>query len=104
MKILLFGKTGQLGWELERALAPLGEIHAFGSDELDLERLDLLANTIREIESSLIVNASAYTAVDRAESEAEIAMKINARSRRDGGRGAEIKCRADSLFHRLCFR
>ena len=78
MKILLFGKTGQLGWELQRALAPLGSIHACGSDDLDLTRLDGVRKLIREVEPQLIVNASAYTAVDRAESEVDKAMLVNA--------------------------
>ena len=77
MRILLFGKTGQLGWELNRALAPLGDIIAFGPDELDLIDVDALTRTIREIQPGLLVNASAYTAVDRAEQESEIAMLLN---------------------------
>ena len=78
MKILLFGKNGQLGWEAQRTLASLGEIHAFGSKELDLTRLDQLEKLIRKIRPQIIVNASAYTDVDRAEAEADLAMTINA--------------------------
>lgn len=78
MKILLFGKTGQLGWEAHRSLSPLGEVHAYGPDELDLTKLDALAKLIREVKPQVIVNASAYTAVDKAESEPEIARLINA--------------------------
>jgi dTDP-4-dehydrorhamnose reductase len=78
MKILLFGKTGQLGWEAQRTLAPLGEVHAYGPDELDLTQKDTLAKTIRELKPGIIVNASAYTAVDRAESEPELARAVNA--------------------------
>ncbi|MFT3758305.1 dTDP-4-dehydrorhamnose reductase [Thauera sp.] len=83
MKILLLGKNGQLGWELQRALAPLGELVALdrhGSDGLcgDLERLDALADTVRRLAPDLIVNAAAYTAVDQAESDAERARRINA--------------------------
>ncbi|MFN8380537.1 MAG: dTDP-4-dehydrorhamnose reductase [Anaerolineales bacterium] len=77
MKILLFGKTGQLGWELNRALAPLGEICALGPGELDLADLQALMRTIREFQPGLIINASAYTAVDQAESEIELATLIN---------------------------
>lgn len=77
MRILLFGKTGQLGWELNRALAPLGDIIAFGPDELDLIDVDALTRTIREVRPEFLVNASAYTAVDRAEQESEIAMLLN---------------------------
>ena len=78
MKILLFGKTGQLGWELNRALAPLGEIYALGPGELDLIDLPALTRTIHEFHPDLILNASAYTAVDRAENEIELATLINA--------------------------
>ncbi len=77
MKILLFGRTGQLGWELHRTLAPLGDVVAFGPDELDLANVDALARTIREVQPALIVNASAYTAVDQAEKEPDLAMLLN---------------------------
>lgn len=77
MKILLFGKNGQLGWELERALAPLGTIYALGLDELDLVQLDMLRAHIRKLQPQVIVNASAYTAVDRAEEETDLARAIN---------------------------
>lgn len=80
MKILIFGKTGQLGWEVHRTLAPLGQIYAMGPDDLDLSRLDNLVKIIREIKPQVIVNASAYTAVDRAESERDLAMTINAKA------------------------
>lgn len=76
-KILIFGKTGQLGWELQRALAPLGEIHALSRAELDLTRSRALAALIREMKPQVVVNASAYTAVDKAESEPELARKTN---------------------------
>lgn len=83
MKILLLGKNGQVGWELQRALAPLGELIALdrhGSDSLcgDLERLDALADTVQRLAPDLVVNAAAYTAVDQAESDAERARRINA--------------------------
>ncbi|MCZ2121260.1 MAG: dTDP-4-dehydrorhamnose reductase [Anaerolineales bacterium] len=77
-KVLLFGKRGQLGWELERALAPLGEVHAFSSSELDLGKLQALKHRIQEIKPDIIINAAAYTAVDRAEQEVEQAMRVNA--------------------------
>jgi dTDP-4-dehydrorhamnose reductase len=80
MKILLFGKNGQLGWELQRTLASLGEVHAFGSRELDLGNLKALSTLIHEVQPQIIVNGSAYTAVDRAEQEPEIAMLINAQA------------------------
>ncbi len=78
MKILLFGKNGQLGWELQQTLAPLGELYAVGRAELDLQDLSALAAFIRERRPQVIVNASAYTAVDRAEQERELAFQINA--------------------------
>lgn len=83
MKILLLGKDGQVGWELQRALAPLGELIALdrqGESDLygDLADLDGLRNTIRRLQPDVIVNAAAYTAVDKAESEPELARLINA--------------------------
>ncbi|MGC2165539.1 MAG: dTDP-4-dehydrorhamnose reductase [Gallionella sp.] len=82
MKILLFGKNGQVGWELQRSLAPLGELVAVGRDsrELcgDLAKLDAIADTIRLVAPDIIVNAAAHTAVDKAESEPELAHTLNA--------------------------
>ncbi|MDP2904647.1 MAG: dTDP-4-dehydrorhamnose reductase [Methylovulum sp.] len=83
MKILLFGKNGQVGWELQRALAPLGELialdkHASGGLCGDLTNLEGLADTINQIKPDVIVNAAAHTAVDKAESEPELARTINA--------------------------
>lgn len=76
-KILLFGKTGQLGWELDRALAPLGNVYALGPDELDLVDVDALIRIINTMQPEIIINASAYTAVDKAETEPDLAMLIN---------------------------
>ena len=82
MKILLFGKNGQVGWELQRSLAPLGELVALASDsqELcgDLADLAGIAQTVRTVAPDVIVNAAAHTAVDRAESEPELARTLNA--------------------------
>jgi dTDP-4-dehydrorhamnose reductase len=78
MRILLTGKNGQVGWELQRTLAPLGEITACDREQLDLCDVSQVRARIRELQPQLIVNAAAYTAVDRAESEPEIAMQINA--------------------------
>lgn len=78
MKILLFGKDGQVGWELQRSLAPLGELVAFGRQEADLENFDSLRDCIRLHQPDIIVNAGAYTAVDKAENEADRARAINA--------------------------
>lgn len=82
MKYLLFGKGGQLGWELQRALAPLGEVVALDFDSQagcgDFTNLAGLAQTIQAVQPDVIVNAAAHTAVDKAESEAELARTINA--------------------------
>lgn len=83
MKILLLGKNGQVGWELQRALALLGEVIALdrnGDSGLcgDLSDLDGLASTVRSVSPDVIVNAAAYTAVDKAESELALATRINA--------------------------
>lgn len=82
MKILLFGKGGQVGWELQRSLAPLGDLVAldFDSREFcgDFTRLEGITETIRAIAPDVIVNAAAHTAVDKAENEPEAARAINA--------------------------
>lgn len=78
MKIVLFGRRGQVGHELEQVLAPLGELVAFGRDEADLERPDTIRDLVRRESPDIVVNAAAYTAVDRAESEPERARLINA--------------------------
>ena len=83
MKILLFGKGGQLGWELQRSLVALGELVALDFDtpgELcgDFTRLADIAATVRQVRPDVVVNAAAYTAVDKAESEPELARRINA--------------------------
>ena len=81
-KILLFGKNGQVGWELQRSLAPLGELIALHSTSTDfcgdLTDLAGVRQTIRKIAPDIIVNAAAYTAVDKAESEPELAHALNA--------------------------
>lgn len=78
----MFGKGGQVGWELQRSLAPLGELIALDVDSQqqcgDFTRLDDIAKTVRAIAPDVIVNAAAYTAVDKAESEPEQVRTINA--------------------------
>ncbi|MFJ2985501.1 MULTISPECIES: dTDP-4-dehydrorhamnose reductase [unclassified Pseudomonas] len=82
MKILLLGKNGQVGWELQRSLAPLGEVLALDSRSPeycgDLANLEGLADTLQRYAPDVIVNAAAYTAVDKAESEPEQAHRVNA--------------------------
>lgn len=84
MNILLFGKTGQVGWELQRALAPLGNLIAVDvhSGEYcgDFSNPEGIAETVRRIKPDVIVNAAAHTAVDKAESEPEFARLLNATS------------------------
>lgn len=84
MNILLFGKTGQVGWELQRSLAPLGNLIALDvrSTEYcgDFSDPEGVAETVRRITPDVIVNAAAHTAVDKAESEAEFAQLLNATS------------------------
>lgn len=82
MKILLLGKNGQVGWELQRSLAPLGDLIALDRNPVDgltgdLSNPDQLRETIRQVAPDIIVNAAAYTAVDKAESEAELANRVN---------------------------
>jgi dTDP-4-dehydrorhamnose reductase len=78
LRILLLGKKGQVGWELARALAPLGEVTALGRAELDLADVPRLIATVRALQPEVIVNAAAYTAVDKAESEQDAAFAVNA--------------------------
>lgn len=77
MRILLLGKKGQLGWELARALPPLGDLVALDYPEIDLANQDLMRELIRRAAPELIVNATAYTAVDEAEAHPELAYAIN---------------------------
>lgn len=82
MRLLLLGKDGQLGWELQRSLAPLGELVALDSNSKELHadftQPERLAETVHIVRPQVIVNAAAHTAVDRAESEPEQARLLNA--------------------------
>ena len=78
MTILLLGKDGQVGWQLQRSLAPHGEVVACGRGECDLSDVAQIRSVVRAFKPSIIVNATAYTAVDRAESEPDLAGRINA--------------------------
>jgi dTDP-4-dehydrorhamnose reductase len=102
MKILLLGKNGQVGWELQRSLAPLGELVALDrqvTDVLcgDLSNIDGLRATVRAIRPDVVVNAAAYTAVDRAEAETELADLVNARA--VGVLAQEVKALGGWLVH-----
>ena len=102
MKILLFGKGGQVGWELQRALAPLGELIALDFDTAgdlsgDFSQPEAVAATVRRVAPDLIVNAAAHTAVDKAESEADLARLINAST--PGRIAQEAKALGAHLIH-----
>lgn len=76
-KILLLGNTGQVGWELNRTLLTLGELTALDYPQIDMADPDSITQVVREIKPNLIINATAYTNVDKAEQEPDLAMAIN---------------------------
>jgi len=76
-KILLTGKNGQVGWELQRALATFGEVIAVDAEEMDLADPDAIRRTVREVRPNIIINPAAYTAVDKAESDSDLALAVN---------------------------
>ena len=80
MRILLIGKNGQVGWELRRTLAPLGSVVAVDYPEIDLTNPDSIRRWVADAAPQLIINAAAYTAVDKAETETNLAMQINAQA------------------------
>ena len=102
-KILLTGVNGQVGWELRRSLMTLGQVIPASREggkgilTLDLSNLDSIRSVIREVQPQLIVNAAAYTAVDRAESESELAMAVNGIA--PGVIAEEAKCCGASIIH-----
>ena len=77
VRILVTGANGQVGWELQRSLSAMGAVVALDRSAFDLSRPDAMRSAIRELEPAVLVNAAAYTAVDRAESEPDLAMAIN---------------------------
>ncbi len=97
MRILLIGKNGQIGWELQRELAELGELTATGKEDLDLCDADRIRQTVRAIRPDLIVNAAAYTAVDQAEKEPDLAMALNGTA--PGILAEEAKKTGSALIH-----
>lgn len=78
MKILVLGAKGQVGWELQRALAPLGELIAWDRAQADLSQPEALMQRVAQLAPQAVVNAAAYTAVDQAEREAPLATTVNA--------------------------
>jgi dTDP-4-dehydrorhamnose reductase len=102
MKLLLLGKNGQVGWELQRALAPLGELVACdfdspGDERADFSQPESLRALVRRVQPDVIVNAAAHTAVDKAESEPELARAINATA--PGVLAQEAAARGATLLH-----
>ena len=95
LRILVTGATGQIGWQLQRTLAPLGEVSACTRNELDFTQPELVTTYIRDHKPDIVVNAAAYTAVDRAEIESDLAHKINAEA---PGRIAEELARRGGLL------
>jgi dTDP-4-dehydrorhamnose reductase len=77
LKILLLGKNGQVGWELQRALSPLGELRACDRSEANLDNPESLRQLVRDYAPDVIVNAAAYTAVDKAETDFDTAHRVN---------------------------
>lgn len=77
MNILLLGKNGQVGWELQRSLGVLGRLTALGHAEADFTQPQTIAETVRALRPDVIVNAAAHTAVDKAESEPDLARLLN---------------------------
>lgn len=103
-RILLLGKNGQVGWELQRSLLPLGDVVALGRRELNLWNAERLRATVQQVHPDILVNAAAYTNVDLAESEEKFALLINsvapgimAREMRQSG-GALIHFSTDFVF------
>jgi dTDP-4-dehydrorhamnose reductase len=97
VKILLTGRDGQVGWELARLLPALGEVAAFTRAELDLAKPDTIVDRVRAVKPDVIVNAAAYTAVDKAETDKEQATLVNAAG--PGFLAAEAQARGALLIH-----
>ena len=103
MKILLLGKGGQVGWELQRSLAVLGDLFAYDHPEIDFSQPETLRELVQKIQPDFIVNSAAYTAVDKAESDVETARLVNAESVKVLAEEAKIiNAWVNSLLNRLC--
>lgn len=96
-KILLFGKVGQVGWELRRTLMPMGEVVCLGRPDVELSLADSIRDHIKAVKPDIIINACAYTAVDKSEKEFDLAKKINADA--PGVMGEEAKKLGALLVH-----
>lgn len=96
-RILLFGRVGQVGWELRRTLAPMSRLVCVDFPDVDLTRPDSIRKWIQDSSPEIIINAAAYTAVDKAETETALAMKINGEA--PGIMAAEAKKRGALLVH-----
>lgn len=97
MKILLTGASGQVGYELQRSLQGLGEVIAVDRARMDLSNLDQVRDVIRALRPGLIVNPAAYTAVDKAETEPDLARRINAEA--PAVMAAEAKALGAAMVH-----
>jgi dTDP-4-dehydrorhamnose reductase len=97
MRILITGKNGQVGYELERSLQGLGEIIAVDRTQMDLADLDHVRAVVRTVKPDLLINAAAYTAVDKAEIEPELAVRINGEA--PGVMAEEIKRLGGAMIH-----
>lgn len=97
MRILLFGAAGQVGWELQRALAPLGPVTALARAECDVADAAAVRGAVQAAAPDVVVNAAAYTAVDRAESEPQRAYAINAQA--PGAMAEEVARRGGWMVH-----
>ena len=97
MRILITGRNGQVGWELAQTLGALGELVALGREDLDLTDPDSIRHTIQGIRPSVIVNAAAYTAVDKAEEDKKTAHAVNAVA--PGVMAQEAKAIGATLVH-----
>ena len=97
MKILLTGATGQVGYELARSLQGVGEVVAVDRAVMDLSDLDQVRDVIRQVKPGLIVNPAAYTAVDKAEGEPELAHRVNAEA--PGLMAREAKLLGAAMVH-----